>query len=88
MSNALAWLKSSYSIGEGECLEVALTWAKSSYCSEQGGECLEVAPCPTPGEAATIHIRDSKNPSGPTLHIARATWTAFLSTHSPSGSRR
>ncbi|MFD5699715.1 DUF397 domain-containing protein [Streptomyces lasiicapitis] len=65
-----------------------LNWFKSSYSGSQGGECLEIAPCPTPGEATTVHIRDSKAPDGPTLHIARATWTAFLSTHSPSGSRR
>ncbi|MFD9068740.1 DUF397 domain-containing protein [Streptomyces lasiicapitis] len=64
-----------------------LAWRKSSYSGEEG-ECLEVAPSLTPGEATTVHIRDSKAPDGPTLHIKRATWTAFLSTHSPSGSRR
>lgn len=55
MSNGMIWCKSSYSVGEGECLEVAAT-------------------------PATIHVRDSKlNPSGPTLQISPATWTAFLS---------
>lgn len=88
MNDEMTWLKSSYSVGEGECLEVASSWTKSSRSGDQGGECLEVAPCPTPGEAATIHIRDSKVPDGPTLHIARATWTAFLSAHSPLGSGR
>ncbi|MEU1132693.1 DUF397 domain-containing protein [Streptomyces sp. NPDC005900] len=52
-----------------------LNWFKSSYSGDQGNECVEVAATP-----ATIHIRDSKlNPSGPTLQISPATWTAFLS---------
>ncbi|MEU7583613.1 DUF397 domain-containing protein [Streptomyces sp. NPDC041068] len=75
MNTELMWFKSSYSGDQGgECLEVALTWTKSSYSSGQGGECLEIAPSPT-----TIHIRDSKlNPTGPTLQVTPATWTAFL----------
>ncbi|MFH9075072.1 DUF397 domain-containing protein [Streptomyces alboflavus] len=80
MSTDLNWFKSSYSGSQGgECLEVALAWAKSSYSSEQGGECVEVAPCPTLDATAAVHIRDSKNPTGPILRIGRATWTAFLS---------
>lgn len=59
-----------------------LQWFKSSYSSEQGGECLEVALRPT-----AVHIRDSKNPDGPTVHIERATWTAFLAPLSPLGTR-
>ncbi|QKW09351.1 DUF397 domain-containing protein [Streptomyces sp. NA04227] len=71
----LAWFKSSYSSDQGgDCLEVAHTWRKSSYSTDQGGNCLEVSPHPT-----AIHIRDSKNPSGPMLTVAPATWTAFLS---------
>ncbi|MFE6399079.1 DUF397 domain-containing protein [Streptomyces alboflavus] len=63
-------------------------WFKSSYSGDQGGECLEMAACPTPtGEASVIHIRDSKNPTGPILHLHPATWTAFLAAHSPLGSR-
>ncbi|MFH8609239.1 DUF397 domain-containing protein [Streptomyces sp. NPDC018029] len=74
MSTDLSWFKSSYSTDEGECLEVALTWTKSTYSGDQGNECVEVAATPT-----TIHIRDSKlNPTGPTLRISPATWTAFL----------
>ncbi|MEU1150325.1 DUF397 domain-containing protein [Streptomyces sp. NPDC005863] len=75
MSLALHWFKSSYSSGEGECLEAALAWTKSSHSTDEG-ECLEIAPTPT-----AIHIRDSKNPpssGGPTLHVSPATWTAFL----------
>jgi hypothetical protein len=70
----LNWFKSSYSSGEGgQCLEVAYTWRKSSYSSGEGGECVEVAVCPH-----TIHIRDSKNPTGPRLALSPTTWSAFL----------
>ncbi|WP_433857055.1 DUF397 domain-containing protein [Streptomyces kronopolitis] len=48
-------------------------WAKSSYSSDEGGECVEVAT--TPG---TVLIRDSKNPDGPRLTLAPTTWAAFL----------
>ncbi|MFJ8020603.1 DUF397 domain-containing protein [Streptomyces sp. NPDC096311] len=73
----LAWFKSSYSNNEGEaCLEVAYTWRKSSYSTNEGGACLEIA-TPTP---TTIHIRDSKNLTGPTLAVTPTTWTAFLRT--------
>lgn len=37
-------------------------WRKSSY-STGGGECVEVATLPN----GQIAVRDSKNPSGPTL---------------------
>ncbi|MEW2289128.1 MULTISPECIES: DUF397 domain-containing protein [Streptomyces] len=51
----------------------ALAWFKSSYSSNEGGNCLEVATTPT-----TIHIRDSKTTPGPTLTLSPATWTRFL----------
>ncbi|MER5938364.1 DUF397 domain-containing protein [Streptomyces sp. NPDC001928] len=55
----------------------SLQWFKSSYSSDSGGECLEVAPCPhTP---TTIHIRDSKNPDGPNLTVSGKAWAAFIS---------
>ncbi|KUO20947.1 DUF397 domain-containing protein [Streptomyces dysideae] len=74
-SEALTWFKSSYSSGEGgDCLEVAYAWRKSSYSDGEGGQCLEVATCPH-----TIHIRDSKNPTGPQLALSPSAWSAFLS---------
>jgi hypothetical protein len=75
MSTALQWFKSSYSSEQGgQCLEAAYEWRKSTYSSEQGGACLEVSPTP-----AAIHIRDSKNiPSGDTVTITPAAWSAFL----------
>jgi hypothetical protein len=54
----------------------ALRWFKSSYSDGGGGNCVEIATCPH----HTIHIRDSKNPDGPTLTVTAASWTAFLPT--------
>jgi len=51
-----------------------LAWFKSSYSDGEGGECVEVATCPT-----TIHVRDSKQPeaTAPNLRLSPATWVAF-----------
>ncbi|MEU9099653.1 DUF397 domain-containing protein [Streptomyces sp. NPDC048361] len=52
-----------------------LTWFKSSYSSSSdGNDCVEVAATPR-----TIHIRDSKNTTGPRLGVAPQTWAAFVS---------
>ncbi|MFE6978995.1 DUF397 domain-containing protein [Streptomyces sp. NPDC057682] len=73
MSTTHMWFKSSYSGSEGgECLEVAYDWRKSSHSGSDGGECVEVAAHP-----AAIHVRDSKNPEGPSLSLAPAAWAAF-----------
>ncbi|MFJ5530576.1 DUF397 domain-containing protein [Streptomyces sp. NPDC093261] len=37
------------------------------------GDCVEVALGPT-----TIHIRDSKNSTGPRLALSRAAWSGFV----------
>jgi len=52
----------------------ALAWAKSSYSSNDGPDCVEVAA--TPG---TVHIRDSKVPNGPQLAVTVTTWADFIS---------
>jgi hypothetical protein len=49
-------------------------YRKSSY-SDDAGECVEVA-TNTP---TTIAIRDSKHPTGPSLHVRPTTWTSFQS---------
>lgn len=69
----LSWFKSSYSDNgnSNECIEVA--WTKSSYSSNDGPACLEVAAC-----RDTIHIRDSKNPDGPQLHLQPSAWADFV----------
>ncbi|MGI5375049.1 DUF397 domain-containing protein [Streptomyces sp. CA-251387] len=50
-----------------------IQWRKSSYSSDQGGECVEVAEV-----VSTVAIRDSKNPAGPILTVGPTTFTAFL----------
>ncbi|MES9511477.1 DUF397 domain-containing protein [Streptomyces sp. NPDC000609] len=50
-----------------------LAWFKSSYSSDQGGNCVEVAAHP-----AAVHIRDSKVADGPVLTVPPTAWTAFL----------
>jgi hypothetical protein len=90
-TDELAWFKSSYSGGDGDdCVEVALSWHKSSYSSGDGDDCVEVAACPT-----TIHLRDSKNTTGPQLALSPTAWTAFIAhtarvrrTRTPQGPRR
>lgn len=52
----------------------ALQWFKSTYSGSEGGACLEVASCPK-----AIHVRDSKNPGGPTLTTSPEAWAAFAS---------
>ncbi|GHJ41126.1 DUF397 domain-containing protein [Streptomyces sp. TS71-3] len=50
-----------------------LEWFKSSYSTDDGPACVEIAPAP-----ATVHIRDSKNPDGPTLQFTPQQWGRFL----------
>ncbi|MFF8943014.1 MULTISPECIES: DUF397 domain-containing protein [Streptomyces] len=54
-----------------------LHWFKSSYSSEEGGECVEVA-LTTVG----VHVRDSKSVAqgGPVLRAGSAAWSALLET--------
>ncbi|MEV5278478.1 DUF397 domain-containing protein [Streptomyces sp. NPDC052811] len=75
MSAAPKWFKSSYSTEQGgNCLEVACVWRKSSYSGSEGGACVEVASHP-----AAVHVRDSKDPEGPTLTMTPTAWQGFLS---------
>ena len=50
----------------------ALQWFKSTYSGDEGGQCLEVATRPH-----TIHVRDSKHPTGPTFTVSPEAWVAF-----------
>lgn len=67
-------------------------WFKSSYSTEQGGACLEVAyrwhkssysgeeggACvEVAAHPAAVHVRDSKVSGGPVLTLAPAAWAAF-----------
>ncbi|MEU1085582.1 DUF397 domain-containing protein [Streptomyces sp. NPDC005576] len=51
----------------------ALRWFESSYSGAEGGQCLEVATSP-----GTVHIRDSKHRTGPTLTVASDAWASFV----------
>lgn len=50
-----------------------LAWRKSSYSSEEGGECVEVATRP-----ARVHVRDSKDTTRAALAVEPTVWTAFV----------
>ncbi|MEV5257135.1 DUF397 domain-containing protein [Streptomyces anulatus] len=52
-----------------------LNWFKSSYSTNDGPDCVEVAAAPT-----TIHVRDTKQlpTSGPHLGFAPAAWADFV----------
>ncbi|MFJ9003823.1 DUF397 domain-containing protein [Streptomyces canus] len=48
-------------------------WRKSSYSSDQGGECVEIAET-----TSTVSVRDSKTPAGPILTLDPAAFTTFV----------
>ncbi|WP_411574651.1 DUF397 domain-containing protein [Streptomyces fradiae] len=51
----------------------ALVWVKSTYSSEEGGECVEVAE-----HLSSVHVRDSKDTNRPGLVVNGSAWTAFV----------
>lgn len=50
-----------------------LHWFKSSFSGGAGGECVEVATCPT-----TVHVRDSKDTGRGSFTVSSGSWGAFL----------
>ncbi|GAB2881704.1 DUF397 domain-containing protein [Streptomyces mayteni] len=50
-------------------------WFKSSYSSENGTNCVEVADLSCAGR---VGIRDSKNPEGPALLVPAGAFAAFV----------
>lgn len=50
-----------------------LQWIKSSYSTNDGPECVEVAAIP-----GTILVRDSKNVQGPRLAFGPGAWAGFV----------
>jgi hypothetical protein len=50
-----------------------LEWIKSSYSTDDGPSCVEVAVVPD-----HILVRDSKNPQGPHLALTPTAWATFL----------
>jgi hypothetical protein len=53
----------------------ALAWFKSSYSTQDNGNCIEVADARAHGGIA---IRDSKNPSGPVLMVSPDAFAHFI----------
>ena len=66
-------------MGNGQNLTGAL-WRKSSYSSDTGGQCVEVAAQP-----CRIAIRDSKNPDGPAFLTTPAAFAAFVAAAAEGG---
>ncbi|MFI9334622.1 MULTISPECIES: DUF397 domain-containing protein [Streptomyces] len=55
-----------------------LHWFESSYSdSSNGNDCIEIAP-------TTVHVRDSKNASGPRLTLTPEAWGDFVTYASQS----
>ncbi|MBZ6141891.1 DUF397 domain-containing protein [Streptomyces olivaceus] len=50
-----------------------MNWLKSSYSGTSGGDCVEVATT-----SATVHVRDSKHRTQPSISVGTAQWTAFV----------
>jgi hypothetical protein len=54
-------------------------WAKSSLSNGNGGNnCLEGRLIAATDNGSTVEIRDTKDPSGPTLKFTKAEWEAFI----------
>jgi hypothetical protein len=51
-----------------------VTWRKSSYSNQDGGECLEVSD----DFGAVVPVRDSKVPHGPVLVFPVGGWSSFV----------
>ena len=50
-----------------------MNWRKSSYSSNGGGECVEVA------SEGAVMVRDTTDRSGPVLAFSTAAWAEFTS---------
>lgn len=48
-------------------------WAKSSYSSGEGGECVEVA-----SWLGLTYVRDSKDEASPIVSLTPVAWTEFV----------
>ncbi|SDJ09944.1 protein of unknown function [Actinokineospora alba] len=47
-------------------------WRKSTFSSPVGDDCVEVS------YSTEVHLRDSKNPDGGTLHLPASSWAPHL----------
>ncbi|WP_406366387.1 DUF397 domain-containing protein [Streptomyces sp. NBC_01546] len=53
-------------------MSMELAWHKSSHSGGDGGDCVEVATCPS-----AVHVRDSKDTARAALTVTPAAWAAF-----------
>ncbi|MEU1912390.1 DUF397 domain-containing protein [Streptomyces massasporeus] len=58
---------------ESSTVTSGLAWFKSSYSGAEGGQCVEVAAATT-----AVHVRDSKDTTGPVLTVSRDAWAGFV----------
>ncbi|MER6283711.1 DUF397 domain-containing protein [Streptomyces sviceus] len=58
---------------ESSTVAAGLAWFKSSYSGAEGGDCVEVA-----AATATVHVRDSKAPAGPSVTMSHDAWARFI----------
>lgn len=79
MNDTFNWRKSSYSAGQGNCLEVTgvlaatAAWRKSSH-SGQGNTCVEMAR----HQVRTVAVRDSKNPGHGHVPFRSEAWRTLI----------
>ncbi|MFC9848450.1 DUF397 domain-containing protein [Streptomyces sp. NPDC060223] len=69
---ALAFAAETWAAFTGELN--GISWRKSSYSNQEGGNCVEVAA----GLPGLVPVRDSKAPDGPALAFAAASWALFI----------
>jgi hypothetical protein len=73
-----AWRKTTHSQANSDCVEVA-AWRKATH-SAQNSDCVEVGVSRESAATALCLVRDSKNPTGPSLAFPPTTWHTFLTT--------
>ncbi len=82
--DGIVWHTSSYSAGNGDCVEVG--WHTSSYSASNGG-CVEVGRHTDSDENGVVTdrvlVRDSKDRTAPALTFSATAWRAFLATLTP-----
>jgi hypothetical protein len=60
-------------------MSTELAWFKSSYSGPNRGNCVEVALNQVEtSHSGAVHVRDSKDKSGPSLRFTPSAWSAFV----------